>query len=136
MLVTSGGGIARPGDPPPTPPPPRQSNLPLDTAMLSRDPAVIEAYVNDPLVYRGPVPQRVGMRPFMMPEQVRDIRLPVLIMAGDGVSDGMRSRVLHEFIGSKDKTLKLYENLLHEIFNEPEHLQVLADMEKWLEAHI
>jgi alpha-beta hydrolase superfamily lysophospholipase len=26
--------------------------------------------------------------------------------------------------------------LLHEIFNEPEHPQVMADMEVWLEAHL
>ena len=42
-------------------------------------------------------------------------------MAGDGGPDGARSRVMYEFTGSKDKTLKLYEGLLHEIFNEPEH---------------
>ncbi len=71
-----------------------------------------------------------------MPEQVPDIKLPVLIMAGNGRPDGARSQVLYEVIGSKDKTLKIYEDLLHEIFNEPEHPQVLADMEAWLEAHL
>jgi hypothetical protein len=30
-------------------------------------------------------------------------------------------RVLYEYIGHKDKTLKLYEGLLHEILNEPEY---------------
>ncbi|MEE8414457.1 MAG: alpha/beta fold hydrolase, partial [Dehalococcoidales bacterium] len=133
-LITSGGGIARPGDPPP---PPRPSSQPLDTAMLSRDPAVIDAYVNDPLVYRGPIPQRLttGSVRSTLPEQVPDIKLPVLIMAGNGGPDGAHSQALYEAIGSKDKTLKLYEGLLHEIFNEPEHLQVLADLEEWLEAH-
>jgi alpha-beta hydrolase superfamily lysophospholipase len=38
-------------------------------------------------------------------------------------------------VGSADKTLKLYPELLHEIFNEPEHPQVLADMAAWLEIH-
>jgi len=51
------------------------------------------------------------------------------------VSLGPRRRALYEHIGSEDKTLKLYEGLLHEIFNEPEHPQVLADLEAWLEAH-
>ncbi len=134
-LITSGGGMARSGEPPPEP---RPSNEPLPTSMLSRDPAVIEAYVNDPLVYRGPMPQRsamAGMRS-KLPELVPQIKLPVLIMAGNGGTDGARSQVLYEFIGSKDKTLKLYEGLLHEIFNEPEHPQVLGDLEAWLEAHL
>jgi alpha-beta hydrolase superfamily lysophospholipase len=134
-LITSGGGLARPGDPPP---PPRPVGQPLDTAFLSRDPAVIEAYENDPLVYRGPIPQRSAIADTRstLPELVPQIRIPVLIMAGNGGPDGARSQVLYEFIGSEDKTLKLYEGLLHEIFNEPEHPQVMADMEAWLEAHL
>lgn len=134
-LVTSGGGMARPGD---LQPQPRPAGQPLDTAFLSRDPEVIKAYVNDPLVYRGPIPQRSAMSAARdkMPELVPQIKLPVLIMAGNGGTDGARSKVLYEFIGSKDKSLKLYEGLLHEIFNEPEHLLVMADMEKWLEAHL
>ncbi len=35
---------------------------------------------------------------------------------------------------SSDKTLKLYEGLYHEILNEPERLQVLADVVEWLDA--
>jgi acylglycerol lipase len=134
-LITSGGGINRPGEPSP---PPRPANQPLDTAFLSRDPAVIQAYVNDPLVYRGPIPQDsaiTNMRSTIQ-DQVPQIKLPVLIMAGDGGTDGARSQVLYEYIGSKDKTIKRYKGLLHEIFNEPEHPIVLADMEKWLENHL
>ena len=58
------------------------------------------------------------------------------VMAGDAVTDGKRSALLYERIGSKDKTLRLYEGLMHEIFNEPERERVLADMESWLEAHL
>jgi alpha-beta hydrolase superfamily lysophospholipase len=134
-LITSGGGLARPGEPPAAP---RPAGQPLPTAFLSRDPLVIKAYENDPLVYRGPLPQRSALTDMRstLPEQVPQIKLPVLIMAGNGGPDGARSQVLYEYIGSKDKTLKLYEGLLHEIFNEPEHLQVMADLEKWLKAHV
>lgn len=133
-LVTSGGGLAKPGDPPM---PPRKPGEALPTAMLSRDPAVRLAYENDPLVYRGPIPSggMGGMLSKLYP-LVPQIKLPALIMAGNGGPDGARSRVLYEQIGSKDKTLRLYEGLLHEIFNEPEHPQVLADMETWLKAHL
>ena len=133
-MVTSGGGLAKPGDPPM---PPRKPGEALPTAMLSRDPAVIAAYENDPLVYRGPIPTGFAMGGMLgkLYPMVPQIKLPALIMAGNGGPDGARSRTLYEQIGSKDKTLKLYEGLLHEIFNEPEHPQVLADLEAWLKAH-
>jgi alpha-beta hydrolase superfamily lysophospholipase len=67
---------------------------------------------------------------------VPQIRLPALIMAGDDVPDGRRSRTLFESLGSEDKTLKLYAGLRHEIFNEPEHSQVMADMAAWLDRCI
>ncbi len=135
-LATSGGGIAKPGDPPM---PPRPANQPLDSSRLSRDPEVIKAYDNDPLVYRGPIPQTMsaGMsgRTRQLAEDVKKIKLPVIIMAGDGGADGARSQVLYDYIGSEDKTLKRYTELRHEIFNEPEHLTVMADLETFLEAH-
>jgi acylglycerol lipase len=134
-LVTSGGGITRPTDPPL---PPRKPGEPLPTAMLSRDPAIIKAYENDPLVYRGPIPTGLVMGGMFgkLYDIVPKIKLPALIMAGNGGPDGARSRALYERIGSKDKTLRLYDGLLHEIFNEPEHPQVLADLEGWLQARI
>ena len=42
------------------------------------------------------------------------------------------SRFLYEEVSSADKTLKIYPGLYHEIFNEPERLQVFSDMEVWL----
>jgi acylglycerol lipase len=134
-LVTSGGGLIRPGDLPMQPPPPGQ---PLPVAMLSRDQSVIDAYVSDPLVYHGPVPENHAMRNIMMElsGRVKDIHLPVLIMAGAGGEDASRAKVLYDLIGSADKSFKPYAELLHEIFNEPEYPQVMADMEEWLKKHI
>jgi acylglycerol lipase len=100
-----------------------------------------ERAANDPLVYTGPPPERrsalAGMRS-QLPDRVKEITLPVLIMAGAAspLGDGPRSQALFEDIGSKDKTLKLYPDLMHEIFNEPEHPQVFADMEAWLEGRV
>ena len=134
-LVTSGGGMARPGEPPM---PRRPAGESLSTAMLSRDPAVIKAYEDDPLVYRGPIPTDLAIFGVAgkIPDIVPQITIPVLIMAGNGGPDGARSQVLYEYIGSGDKTLKLYEELLHEIFNEPEYPIVMADLEQWLVAHL
>jgi alpha-beta hydrolase superfamily lysophospholipase len=67
-----------------------------------------------------------------------EIKLPILIMHGsvDRLSDPAGSKLLYERVSSKDKTLKLYDGFYHEIFNEPEHKQVMADVETWLAAHI
>lgn len=134
-LITSGGGLSKPTNPPMQPPKPGES---LPTAMLSRDPAVIKAYENDPLVYHGPIPTGFTMFSAMskLYDTVPQIKLPALIMAGNGGPDGTRSRVLFDRISSTDKTLKLYDGLLHEIFNEPEHPRVFFDLEIWLEHHI
>jgi acylglycerol lipase len=135
-LILSGGGIVtRDMDLPQ-----RKPGQPLNTEFLSRDPAVIEAYENDPLVYRGPLPERSGpaLSGYELAELVPQIKLPILIMAGNDplVTDGIRSKALYEKVGSEDKTLKLYDNLRHEIFNEPEHKEIMAEMEDWLNAHI
>ena len=132
-LVTSGGGIDKLGNQSPQP---QAEGQPLGTSFLSRDPEVIKAYENDPLVYRGPVP--TGLRGMMsdISDVVPLIKIPALIMAGNAVADGTRSRALYEALSSKDKTLKLYDGLRHEIFNEPEHIQVISDMAIWLENHL
>ena len=114
----------------------------LDASAISRDEAVVDAYVNDPLVYRGKLPARMGAELAKMwkqlPQKMPEIKLPVLIMHGsaDQLADPRGSKLFYERAGSTDKTLKIYDGFYHEIFNEPEHKQVMADVEKWLAKHI
>jgi acylglycerol lipase len=133
-LISSGGGPSKPGEHL------ISSNQPVDPATNCRDPKAVAAYLNDPLVYHGPVPEDHAMKAAKRMSELFDllhkIKLPALIMAGDGGPDGDRSKVLFDLIGSKDKTLKLYAGLLHDIFREPEYLQVLADLEEWVKARI
>jgi acylglycerol lipase len=120
---------------------PKMGVVVLDASTISRDPAVVAAYDNDPLVYRGKVPARTGAELIgtmqALPDQVSQLRLPILIMHGtdDRLGDPQGSQWLFQSVGSSDKTLKLYEGYYHEIFNEPEHERVLADVETWLAAH-
>jgi alpha-beta hydrolase superfamily lysophospholipase len=66
------------------------------------------------------------------------IRLPILILQGgaDKLVDPAGARRLHHLVGSTDKTLKVYEGLYHEVYNEPEHQQVLRDVESWLDKRL
>jgi acylglycerol lipase len=114
----------------------------LDASTISRDQSVVDAYVNDPLVFRGKIPARTGAELARMwkqlPDRIPKINIPILIMHGgsDRLSDPRGSKLLYERVGSKDKTLKIYDICYHEIFNEPEHKKVCGDMEKWLAKHI
>jgi acylglycerol lipase len=132
-LIITGGGVFRPTVDP-MPRPPSGGSVPL--SILIRDPAALKACETDPLVYRGPVTDEFYVMMSSVITRLYDlvlqIKLPILIMAGDGGRDGSNSQVLYERVASKDKTLKLYEGLLHELFNEPEHPQILADLEAWV----
>ena len=114
----------------------------VDASAISQDRAVVDAYVNDPLVYRGKIRARLGAEMLKtlqeLPRQMPKINLPILIMHGtaDQLCDPDGSQMLYERVGSRDKTLKLYEGFYHEIFNEPGHKQVLADVETWLATRI
>jgi len=121
---------------------PKMGATVLDASAISRDQAVVDAYVNDPLVYRGKIRARTGAELIRtmkeLAAQMPEINLPILIMHGtaDQLSNPEGSQMLYERVGSKDKTLKLYDGFYHEIFNEPEREQVFADMETWLAAHV
>jgi acylglycerol lipase len=115
----------------------------LDTSTLSRDSSVVEAYRNDPLVYHGKVRARLGAELINamerdIPRIWQRINAPLLVMYAteDRLADPRGAQDLFNNAGSKDKTLKSYPGLYHEIFNEPERGQVLSDLADWLSAQI
>lgn len=121
---------------------PRLGVMQLDAGGVSRDSRVVEAYRADPLVHHGKLSARFVCELFStmqrVQEQVAQIQLPLLLMHGeaDVMTAPSGSVFVYENAGSADKTLKLYPGLYHEIFNEPEREQVLADLGSWCEAHL
>lgn len=117
---------------------PRMGALQLDANGVSRDPEEVERYLNDPLVYTGKLSARMLLELFTAMAQIQlragEIKLPLLILHGgaDLLASPEGSRFLNEAVSSPDKTLKIYPDLYHEIFNEPERLDVFADIERWL----
>ena len=120
---------------------PKAGVLPLDAAAVSRDPAVVQAYVNDPLVFHGKTPARLAAEMMRAMQRVTaeaaKITLPVLIFQGsaDRLDPG-DAEFLYNTVSSADKTLKVYQGLFHESHNEPERATVLHDVEVWLAAHV
>ncbi len=121
---------------------PRFGLIQLDASHVSRDPAVVQAYIDDPLVYSGKTTARLAAELLKAMQRISSeadrITLPILILQGgdDKLVDPAGARMLYDKVSSPDKTIKIYDHLYHEIINEPERHAVLADMEKWLETHI
>jgi alpha-beta hydrolase superfamily lysophospholipase len=114
----------------------------LDASGVSRNPAVVEAYVNDPLNFHGKLSARLIAELSATMDKTlsraAEIRIPVIFMHGeeDLLTSPSGSQEMFDNVGSADKTLKLYPGLYHEIFNEPEQDAVMADMSTWLEAQL
>jgi alpha-beta hydrolase superfamily lysophospholipase len=121
---------------------PRLGVAPLDVTALSRDPQVVERYVNDPLVFHGKTPARLGAELLRAMQRARsrlgELTLPFLAIQGgdDRLVAPAGAQMLYERAGSQDKTLKLYPGLYHELFNEPERALVLDDVANWLAARL
>ena len=120
---------------------PNTGVLSLAPAAVSRDPQVVRQYQEDPLVHHGSIPARTAVELVAASRACRELaarlKLPVLIMHGtaDQLVPLAPARAVHRAFGSKDRTLRYYEGLYHELFNEPERDQVLTDLIRWLDAH-
>jgi acylglycerol lipase len=114
---------------------------PVNAEGVSRDPAVVKAYLDDPLVCRGKITARLGEEILGAMERVgaetNRIHLPLLILQGgaDRLVDPSGAQILYEKVASSDKKLIVYEGFFHEVFNEPQHDRVLSDVEQWLAGH-
>ena len=121
---------------------PRLGLLRLDAQGVSRDPAVVKAHLEDPLVCQGKMTARLGAELLGAMERIGSeanrITLPLLILQGgaDRLVDPSGAQLLHEKVSSTDKKLIVYEGFYHEVFNEPQHDRVLSDVEQWLEERL
>ncbi|MXO74287.1 alpha/beta fold hydrolase [Altererythrobacter aerius] len=120
---------------------PNTGTIALPPEAVSRDPAVVQAYIADPLVTTGKLAARTVHEMFAAVAGYRDkapsMNVPVLIQHGEADSlvpiDGMRP--VADRIGAADKTVIAYPGLYHEIYNEPEKDAVIEDLLAWLDAH-
>ncbi|HEY3728548.1 MAG TPA: alpha/beta hydrolase [Solirubrobacteraceae bacterium] len=114
----------------------------IDASLISRDPAVVRAYQADPLVHHGRLPARtvaeLATAIDSFPATVQAITVPTLITYGtaDRLCPPAGSQMLGERIGAADKTVKPYPGLYHEIVNEPERDEVLADLRTWISGRV
>lgn len=121
---------------------PKVGVLELDPNGVSRDPQVVTDYLADPLVYNGKMGARLASEMLInmtkIQENAEQISLPILLLHGgkDSLAAAEGSKFLDSHISSSEKTLKIYPELFHEIFNEPEKDIVLNDMTDWLDKQL
>lgn len=110
----------------------------LDKTYLTRDPNVLEAYMNDPLMYLKGTRARTGaeMLKAIAANRARfkEVSVPLLAIhgAGDQLTMPGGTEKLYNDAKSVDKTLKLYPELYHELLNEPEKETVMSDIANWI----
>lgn len=115
----------------------------LDPAILSRDPAVVQAYRDDPLVHFQTSLGfgKAGLQAIdLCFARAREFPVPLLIMHGkeDQLTYPGGSTDFAELVGAVggDVTLRVWEGLSHEIHNEPEKADVFRYMIEWLNRHL
>lgn len=116
--------------------------IPFDARGLSRDPAVVKAYVNDPLVerrrFKVHMIAELSGASFKARHALKALHLPYLALHGgaDPTCLPEAAQIIREMCTTRDLTVKVYPSLYHEIHNEPEQAQVLGDIVNWLDLHV
>lgn len=116
--------------------------LHLKNETFSRDPNVVQALNDDPLVGQETQPSQTMAAMVRADERVKQgfplITLPVLILHGtlDKNAKPTGSQLFYDTAGSADKTLKLYEGSFHDPLNDLDKEVVMADIESWLNARL
>lgn len=115
----------------------------LDATTISRDKAVVDKYVNDPLVH-DKISLGLGKLALTAIDicftNAKDFRYPLLMMHGkaDQLNYPSGSEDFARLASEKNKdvTLKIWDDLYHEIHNEPEQADVFKVMVEWLNKHL
>lgn len=111
---------------------------PFDTSVLSRDPAVGEAYDADPLIRPGGTSQLISeliATAEMTAASIGELAVPTLCLHGaaDELVPVEASEILE---GIPGVTRRALPELRHEIFNEPEGSEIITDVIDWISARL
>ncbi len=110
----------------------------LDPASLSHDPAVVKAYIDDPLVHYQKITTKLAREMMIrfpkIPSILSEFRIPVLIQKGgdDKAVSGIQNVI--DALKTDNFEYHVYSGLYHEVYNEVEEKRkvVFDDLKKWL----
>jgi alpha-beta hydrolase superfamily lysophospholipase len=115
-------------------------DVPIDTALLSRDPKVGEQYANDPLVYHGPIARTSLETLFACVDAVRSGpsfgSLPTLWIHGeeDHLAPLEVTRPVIEHLQGDELEQLVYPGARHEVLNESNRDEVLDEVARFLDS--
>lgn len=113
----------------------------LDVNTISRDPQVVEAYLQDPLVH-STASARFGTELSAAIEQTHrlapDFRLPLMIVHGesDHLVPLQGSQEFFDNLTISDKEIRIYKGGFHETHNDIDKQTFLTDIEQWIGKHL
>lgn len=116
--------------------------LKLKNKDFSRDPKVVDALNNDPLIAGEVQSTHTVAEMLQADERLKRefplITLPLLILHGtlDKVTRPGGSKLFYDMAGSADKSLKLYEGHYHDLLNDIGKEHIMADIIIWIDAHL
>jgi alpha-beta hydrolase superfamily lysophospholipase len=114
----------------------------IEPSRLSRDPAVWDAYMSDPLILRERVTDELFVRLAeglaLLPGNAGSINLPILLLHGtdDPLCSAEGAQEYLTASASSDLSVRLYEGGRHEMFNEINRQEVLGDLWSWMSERI
>ena len=114
----------------------------LKNEIFSRDPKVLEQMNNDPLIKDEKQPAETAAEVLKAAARLKDnmpkINVPVFIIHGtdDKATRFQGSQYFYDHVGSKDKTLKLYEGGYHDLLNDIDKETVMADILAWVNERV
>lgn len=117
---------------------------PIDHSVISSDTEQVKAYTDDPLIWHGGAKIRFvksfGDAFSQVKSLIPSINWPFFVAHGecDKLTYIAGTRLLEKEAKSKDKEMKIYKGLKHEILNETkkEADQVMFDIVEWLKKRI
>ena len=108
---------------------------------ISRDLEVVNAYKNDPSIFTTSTfklgSEILKITP-IIPKDLSKIKIPILMQSGEFDTAVLGARELSEYITTSDKTIKIYKDCFHEVYNELEESRTLAlkDLLNWLNKRL
>jgi alpha-beta hydrolase superfamily lysophospholipase len=121
---------------------PRLPVLKLKNEDFSRDPKAVRALNDDPLIANEVQPASTVAALVRADERLKRefprITLPVFILHGtvDKATVPSGSQFFYDTVGSKDKTLKLYDGHFHDLLNDLDKEAVMADVKGWIDTRL
>jgi alpha-beta hydrolase superfamily lysophospholipase len=109
----------------------------LRSSWLSSDPQMVENRDRDPLALRFATPRwfatmQVAQKAALA--RAAEFQTPMLMLLGsaDRVANPAGGRQFFDAAGAVDKSLKVYEGLLHEVLREKQREEVFEDILHWM----